>query len=128
MKRLVLLIVLISSIGVAKGQQPNTLQNWDKTFHWDAPVSSPVPVSGYNFYESQTSGGPWTKINTSLITNTSFNHPAAQQGSFYAVASVAGSGLENLSDELHLVPAGKPLLLRLWQVIANFFKNVIGWA
>jgi hypothetical protein len=123
---LFIITVLICFVIIGTAEAQNTLQNWQKDFFWDAPASSPVPVAGYNFYESQTPGGPWTKINGTLITGTAFNYPQATTGRFYAVSSVADGGIEALSDELHLVGPGKPLFLRLWQLLGSIAKGIWG--
>ena len=110
--------VILSFLGLvlltvpALGQ--NTLQDWNKDFFCDAPVG-PTPV-GYNLYKSLVSGGPYTKVNSSLIAGLTFNDPTATEGQFFAVSAVNSIGLEGLSDEIVLVDQEKPTNLRFVQV------------
>src|SRR5271157_5312169 len=40
-----------------------------------APSMGGAPVAGYNVYRSQTPGGPYTKINTALVTAVTYVDP-----------------------------------------------------
>jgi fibronectin type 3 domain-containing protein len=52
---------------------------------------------GYNIYCSTTSGGPYTKINTSLDSNTTYDDQAVQDGVtyYYVTTAVNSQGLES---------------------------------
>ena len=54
-------------------------------------------TAGYNIYRSLTSGGPYTKINSTLDTNTAYNDQAVQDGYtyYYVTTAVNGQGLES---------------------------------
>lgn len=93
------------------------------TLNWNAPLSSKRPTSlsatqnqarrktgtakaklkvtldGYNVYRSTTTGGPYQKINPSLVTGTTYTDSGVVAGSkyFYVATSVA-TGLESLNS------------------------------
>jgi Carboxypeptidase regulatory-like domain len=62
---------------------------------WIASVSV---VSGYNVYRGTTNGGPYTKINSSLVTTLSYTDTAVASGSiyYYVCTSVDSEGLESI--------------------------------
>ena len=62
---------------------------------WTAS-QSPGTV-GYNIYRSMTSGGPYTKVNSSLDSNTSYNDQAIQDGYtyYYVTTAVDNQGMES---------------------------------
>jgi fibronectin type 3 domain-containing protein len=61
-------------------------------------------VSGYNVYRSTTPGGGYTKLNTSLITETSYQDTGLDNGTtyYYVVTSVVQSGF--LSSLISMAP------------------------
>lgn len=61
---------------------------------WTASTST---VSGYNVYRSTVNGGPYTIINTSLISGVSFSDTTVQNGIiyYYVATAVDGSGNES---------------------------------
>ncbi len=54
-------------------------------------------IAGYNIYRSTTSGGPYTKINSSLDPNTNYNDLAVQDGVtyYYVTTAVNNQGQES---------------------------------
>ncbi len=58
------------------------------TLNWTASTSA---VAGYNVYQSAVSGGPYTELNSSAITTTSYADSTVQAGQsyYYVVTSVA---------------------------------------
>ena len=54
-------------------------------------------ISGYNAYRGTTSGGPYTKLNSSLIPTVSYNDLAVQDGYtyYYVTTAVNNQGLES---------------------------------
>lgn len=79
------------------------LQAHSATLTWVASTST---VSGYNVYRGSVSGGPYTLVNTSLITALTFTDSsvAAGQTYFYVTTSVDGSGTESVfSNEVTAV-------------------------
>jgi hypothetical protein len=64
------------------------------TLTWTASTSA---VSGYNVYRSTISGGPFAKLNSSLITTTSYTDSTVQAALtyYYVVTSVDSTGVES---------------------------------
>jgi hypothetical protein len=62
---------------------------------WTASVSS--NVAGYNVYRGSISGGPYTKINTALVTATAYTDSTVQAGQtyYYVCTSVDTSNNES---------------------------------
>ncbi len=65
------------------------------TLSWTASTS---PVAGYNAYRGTISGGPYTKLNSSLIVQTTFSDSTVQAGQtyYYVVAAVDSNGDESV--------------------------------
>ena len=58
---------------------------------WTASSSS--GVIGYNIYRSQTSGGPYTRLNSWTIGGTAYTDTAVVVGqTYYYVATAVGQG------------------------------------
>ncbi len=59
--------------------------------------SSSQGIAGYNAYRGMTSGGPYTKINSSLIVNTSYSDLMVQSGYtyYYVTTAVDNQGMES---------------------------------
>jgi hypothetical protein len=64
---------------------------------WDAPVNSPIRVSGYNVYRSAGSSGSLSLINPSPVTTAVYVDSAVVTGTtyLYVVRSVDASGQES---------------------------------
>ena len=64
---------------------------------WIASTSS---VAGYNVYRGAVTGGPYTKINSSLITALTFTDTAVQSGTtyYYVATAVDSSGSESVNS------------------------------
>lgn len=60
-------------------------------------TSSSPNIVGYNVYRGTTSGGPYSKVNSSLVTGTSYTDNSVQSGStyYYVVTAVNNSSLES---------------------------------
>jgi hypothetical protein len=75
------------------------------TLTWTASTST---VSGYNVYRSTVSGGPYTKMNSSLIASATYvdNGVTAGQTYYYVVTSVDSNSVEsaNSAEVSALVP------------------------
>ena len=65
------------------------------TLNWTASISS--NVAGYNVYRGTASGGPYAKVNTSLIPGTSYVDSTVQAGQtyYYVATAVDTSGNES---------------------------------
>ena len=57
------------------------------------------PPASYNVYRSSSPSGPWTKLNSSAITATTFTDTSPPTGviSYYEVTSVDASGTESIA-------------------------------
>jgi fibronectin type 3 domain-containing protein len=64
------------------------------TLNWTASTST---VIGYNVYRGTVSGGPYTKINSSVDGNTTFTDTSVQAGQtyFWVVTAVDSSNVES---------------------------------
>ena len=70
---------------------------------WDPSTSQ---VMGYNLYRGTRSGGPYSKINTSILDGTSFTDGTVESGAtyFYVAKSVDGNSRESSpSNEAEVV-------------------------
>ena len=65
------------------------------SLNWTASVSS--NVSGYNLYRGTTPGGPYTKVNSTLIVATSYQDTTVQAGQayYYVATAVDSSAIES---------------------------------
>jgi hypothetical protein len=79
--------ISLSGTGVQPGSHSVTL-NW---------AASTSVVAGYNVYRSTTSGGPYAKLNSTLITTTQYADSTVQAGQtyFYVVTSVDSSSVQS---------------------------------
>jgi len=61
---------------------------------WTASTST---VVGYNVYRGGTSGGPYTRINSALDSNTSYMDSSVQAGQtyYYVTTAVDSTGAES---------------------------------
>jgi hypothetical protein len=61
---------------------------------WTASTST---VTGYNVYRSTVSGGPYTKVNSSVVAATTYSDSAVQASTtyFYVITSVDAQGVES---------------------------------
>jgi hypothetical protein len=90
---------LITVTGSGGGVQQNTTVNLTVTalvaLSWNASTSQ--DVIGYNAYRSTTSGGPYTKLNASLISTTNYIDQPLQSGStyYYVTTAVDSQGQES---------------------------------
>ena len=77
----------LQALGVPAGEHLATLS-------WNASTS---PVAGYFVYRSTTSGGPYTRLNTSEDTSLTYTDSsvAAGQSYYYVVTSVDYSNVES---------------------------------
>ena len=97
------------SISVANpDSQSGTLASAFTYFHtvslsWTESASG---VSGFNVYRSSTSGGPYARVNTTLLSGTTFNDQNVQAGQtyFYVTTAVnSGSVESNYSNQAEAV-------------------------
>lgn len=84
MKKLIAIAAFTSAVLCAQAATRPILLNWT--------ASTSVGVTGYNIYRSNTSGGPYTKINAIPITGLTFTDPAVTIGtSVFYVATAIGA-------------------------------------
>jgi hypothetical protein len=67
------------------------------TLSWGASTdANGAPVGGYNVYRSTSPSGPYTKVNSSLITNNQYTDNSIQSGTYYyVIRSVDSDGDES---------------------------------
>lgn len=65
---------------------------------WNASTST---VSGYNLYRGTTNGGPYSKINSGLITTLSYTDTSVSSGNtyYYVSTAVDSSGNESVYSD-----------------------------
>ena len=82
--------VSLSGTGVAPVQHSVALS-------WTASTST---VTGYNVYRGTVSGGPYTKINSSLITGLTYTDSTVASGTqyYYVATAVDSSGNESVDS------------------------------
>jgi hypothetical protein len=80
--------VSLSGTGVAPVQHSAVLS-------WNASTS---PVAGYNVYRGTVSGGPYTKINSALVTALAYTDSTVQSGTtyYYVTTAVDSGGSESV--------------------------------
>src|SRR6516225_9573385 len=77
--------------GSSTGGASPALAGHSVTVTWTASTST--GVTGYNVFRSQTTGGPYTQMNTNLIGGTSYVDSSVTAGqSYYYVVTAVGSG------------------------------------
>ena len=81
------------SVSVALSGTGSTVQH-SVDVNWAASTST---VAGYNVYRGTVSGGPYSKINTTLITGLTYNDNTVSSGAtyYYVVTAVAADGTES---------------------------------
>jgi fibronectin type 3 domain-containing protein len=64
------------------------------TLTWNASTST---VAGYNVYRGTVSGGPYAKINSSLVASLGYTDSTVQSGTtyYYVTTAVDSSGNES---------------------------------
>ena len=79
-----------------QGHSAGVLLSWNGTTDCDG-----APVSGYNLYRSTTPGGPYTKVNTSLITASQYDDTSVANGItyYYVVTSVDAQDYESVHSQ-----------------------------
>jgi fibronectin type 3 domain-containing protein len=75
------------------------------TVSWQASTST---VAGYNVYRGATSGGPYTKLNSSLVAATSYVDGSVQAGQTYYYVATAVDGSNNESVHSNQATAAVP--------------------
>ncbi|MHA1290185.1 MAG: C1 family peptidase, partial [Candidatus Thorarchaeota archaeon] len=77
---------------------------WDKMFN----------ILGFNVYWSETSGGPYTKVNSSLVTTNNYLDPAGEGTYYYVVTAVYSVSESSYSNEVFIGPP--PIQVTTWTV------------
>ena len=87
----------LTGTGAAVAQQHTVNLSW---------AASSSSVSGYNVYRGSQSGGPYSRLNSSLRTSTSYSDSSVQSGAvyYYVATAVDSSSTESaFSDEVAAV-------------------------
>jgi len=81
------------SVSVALSGTGSTVQH-SVDVNWVASTST---VAGYNVYRGTVSGGPYSKINTTLISGLTYSDTTVSSGAtyYYVVTAVAADGTES---------------------------------
>lgn len=75
----------------ALGGSCTTSSSHTVTLRWNASTSP--GVAGYNVYRSTTSGGSYNKINSSIVTGTTYTDSTVQSGkTYYYVTTAVNTG------------------------------------
>src|SRR5947199_3864106 len=72
---------------------------------WDPSTST---VAGYNLYRGTQSGGPYSRINSGLLSSTTYDDSAVQSGRNYFYVSTAVDASNNESAFSNEAPAAIP--------------------
>jgi hypothetical protein len=83
-----------NATGVNFSASQSSSSSYSVGLNWTASVST---VSGYNVYRGTTNAGPYTKLNSSLITSLSYTDNTVSSGEtyYYVSTSVNSSGVES---------------------------------
>jgi hypothetical protein len=76
------------------------------SLNWKA--SSTANVAGYNVYRGSASGGPFTKINSSLVLTTSYTDPDVEAGETYYYVATTVDTKKSESIYSNMAPAKIP--------------------
>ena len=84
-----------ANVGSVNFTATATTQSHSASLSW---LASSSVVAGYNVYRGTVNGGPYTLVNTSLITGLSFTDASVQAGQtyYYVAAAIDGSGNESV--------------------------------
>ena len=84
-----------ANVGSVNFTAAATTQSHSASLSW---LGSSSAVSGYNVYRGTVNGGPYTVVNTSLITGLSFTDTSVQGGQtyYYVATAVNQSGIESV--------------------------------
>lgn len=87
-------VAISGSASTTAVSSPSNTTAHSVTLDWNASSSS---VAGYHIYRGNTSGGPYNRINASLVTAINFSDLSVVSGSryFYVVTAVEGTGTES---------------------------------
>lgn len=84
-----LFVILALSLGAMAQTQHGVTLNWN----------SETGVSGYNVYAGTTSGGPYTKNNSAMVSTAAYTVPLTNTNSgiktFFVVTAVGTDGVES---------------------------------
>jgi hypothetical protein len=76
------------------GVSPQPPANHSVNLTWDSGGSQ---IAGYNVYRSTTTGGPYSRINASTVTPSSYSDDTVASGTtyFYTVTAIGANGAES---------------------------------
>ena len=90
-------------VGIDQGAPPTGLagrpSNGSVSLSWTAPSGT---ITGYNVYRGTASSGPFTKINSSTVTVTSYADAGLTNGTlyYYAVTALTAAGESGYSNQI----------------------------
>ncbi|MGI4791118.1 MAG: malectin domain-containing carbohydrate-binding protein [Janthinobacterium lividum] len=93
-------------VGIDQGAGPNglaaTAGNASASLSWGTVAGA----SGYNVYRATVSGGPYTKVNSSIVMSTSYSDTGLTNGTtyYYAVTVLTAGGESAYSSSTSVAP------------------------
>lgn len=76
------------------------------TLNWRASTSA--NVTGYHIYRSTTSGGPYTKVNSAMISTLNYTDTVKPGHTYYYVATAVGNNGESAYSNQTLAAVPNP--------------------
>src|SRR5215471_10667372 len=120
---LAILIALLFAIVVSLTD--NLIASQSVGLTWNASTST---VAGYNAYRGNQSGGPYTRLNSSLVATTAYTDSTVEAGQtyFYVVTAVNSSGVESVYSNQGQVTVPSSSQLSVSPTTLNFGSINVG--
>jgi hypothetical protein len=96
-------------VSAALGQGCSASINHSVSLTWTASVSP--NIAGYNVYRSNTTGGPYTQLNSSIVNTTSFTDVNVTAGQTYYYVTTAVDTSNNQSGYSNQAQATVPITI-----------------
>lgn len=97
------------------------------SLNWNSSTSG--SITGYNVYRAGTTGGPYTKLNSSLVVGTTYSDssPVAGQTYYYVTTAVNSSNMESSysNQVIASIPANTHYAALTWA--ASTSGNISGY-
>jgi hypothetical protein len=93
-------------VNAALGEGCSATISHSVSLNWTASASA--SIAGYNVYRSTTSGGPYSQLNSSLVTSTSYSDGSVAAGQTYYYVTTAVDTSNNQSAYSNQAQAAVP--------------------